>query len=89
MLARYPARPREVPRHYGAARVGTPLSMTSSAARAQAAQVQRRRPAGSIARDQVKGDRAAEAGRPQTVQQVLEVMSMTLVRHRVGLATDR
>ena len=71
------------------ATVGTPLSMTGRAARAHATHVQVRRPAGSIARDQVKGARSAEAGRPQTAQQVLDVMSMTVVRHRDVPATDR
>jgi hypothetical protein len=63
--------------------------MTGSAARAQGAHVQVRPPAPSIARDQVKVARSAEAGRLQTAQQVLDVMSMTVVRHRVGLATPR
>ena len=71
------------------ATVGTPLSMTGRAARAHATHVQVRRPAGSIARDQVKGARSAEAGRPHTAQQVLDVMSMTVVRHRDAPATDR
>ena len=71
------------------ATVGTPLSMTGRAARAHATHVQVRRPAGSIAKDQVKAPRSAEAGRPQTAQQVLDVMSMTVVRHRDVPATDR
>jgi hypothetical protein len=70
------------------ATTGTPLSMTGRAARAQVVHVQLRRPAGSMASDHVNGARPAEAGRPQTAQQVLDVMSMTVVRHRVGLATD-
>jgi hypothetical protein len=71
------------------ATVGTPLSMTGRAARAQGAHVQVRRPAGSIASDQVNAVREAEAGMPQTAQEVLDVMSTTVVRHRVGLATGR
>src|SRR3954471_15520292 len=62
--------------------------MTGSAARAQEVQVQLRRPSDSMVRAHVKRKRSAEAGRPQTAQQVLEVMSMTVVRHRVGPATD-
>lgn len=71
------------------ATVGTPLSITDRAARAQATHVQMRPPAASMARDHANGARSAEAGRPQTAQQVLDVMSMTVVRHRDGLATDR
>jgi hypothetical protein len=63
--------------------------MTGRAARAQGTHVHVRRPVGSIASDQVNAAREAEAGMPQTAQEVLDVMSMTVVRHRVGLATGR
>ena len=59
---------------------GTPLSITGSAVRAQAVQIQLRRPCGSMLRAQVKAARSAEAGRPQPEQQVVGVMSMTVVR---------
>lgn len=71
------------------ATVGTPLSITGRAARAHTVQVQLRRPSWLMVSAHVKRNRSADAGSPQTEQQVDEVMSTTVVRHDDGLATER